>query len=71
MHLQEHQLLRKAWGGRHQLAGGPMALQGCVEALALQGEGARVVIIRTMEQQQWLLDLVRLPAACMTPGHKR
>mmetsp|Transcript_17321 Transcript_17321/g.37688 ORF Transcript_17321/g.37688 Transcript_17321/m.37688 type:complete len:216 (-) Transcript_17321:1384-2031(-) len=43
----------------HQLAGGAVPLQGAVEALALHGEGARVVVLLPVDQQDGLLDLVR------------
>jgi hypothetical protein len=40
-----------------------MALHGLVHALALQGEGAGVVVLLAVYQQQWALDLISEPVA--------
>ena len=74
--LQQRQALRSASSGLDKVAWIRMrrrgrvvqeergetlhTLQRRVEALALQREGARVVVSRAVYQQQRLLDLVRL-----------
>ena len=47
----------------HQLAGSSVALEGGVEAFALQRKGPRVVVVSSVDQQQRLLDLVSLASS--------
>ena len=43
-----------------------MALKGGIEALALQREGPRIVVVSSMDEQQRFLDLVSLDSSIVS-----